>query len=79
MGKDIQPVKSFISNKYYEIDGRGKAYIVMNDADHERSELGKTLIGKYVEINGEIFKVRGVESFAVPMIRKGQYISLLVY
>jgi hypothetical protein len=60
----------------FEIKDKGKVFVVENDKDRNRDD--NDLIGSEVIIDGENYKVRGVESFAIPIIAKGQKIGLLV-
>lgn len=60
----------------YKIKGRGTVYIVKNEINRNRDN--NDLVGSDVFIDGVKYKVKGVESFAVPMIRKGDTIGLLV-
>lgn len=60
----------------FEINGRGKVFVVENDKDRDRDK--NDLLGSEVTIDGVNYKVRGVESFAIHKIRKGQKIGLLV-
>ena len=60
----------------YEIKGRGTVYIVENELERGRSN--NDLINSEVIIDGVKHKVKGVESFAIPTIRKGDTIGLLV-
>lgn len=69
-------VASFQSTGKYFIESRGDVYTVTNDKDRDRERSG--LPGNIVEIDGKKFKVKGVESFCVPKIRKGQEIVLMV-
>ena len=60
----------------YELKGRGTVYIVENEI--ERDRCSNNLIGIEVLIDGVKYKVKGVESFLIPTIRKGYKIGLLV-
>ncbi len=60
----------------YEIKGRGTVFVVENDKDRQRDK--NDLLGSDVIIDGANYKVKGIESHAVPMIYKGQKIGLLV-
>ena len=60
----------------YDLPGRGRVITVVNDKPRDRNDDG--LKGNLVEIDGEVFLVKGVESFAVTPIRKGTEIGLLV-
>ena len=60
----------------YKIKGRGTVYIVKNEINRNRDN--NDLVGSDVFIDGVKYKVKGVESFAEPMIRKGDTIGLLV-
>jgi hypothetical protein len=60
----------------YEIKGRGKVFIVVNDKERDRDN--NDLVGSNVIIDGENYIVKGVESYAIPKISKGQLIGLLI-
>lgn len=60
----------------FEVKERGKVFIVENDKDRDRSN--NDLIGSAVIIDGQNYKVVGVESFALTKIAKGDKIGLLV-
>lgn len=60
----------------YEIKDRGKVFIVENDKDRDRDNNG--LLGSEVIIDGNKYKVLGVESLPMKTITKGQTIGLLV-
>ncbi len=57
-----------------EIAGRGRVFIVEMDKDGVRNDL----IGSEVTIDGQKYKVRGVEAFSIERIYEGQRIGLLV-
>lgn len=59
----------------YELKGRGKIFIVENDKDRDTSN--NDLIGSKVIIDGQQYTVKGVESFTLQKINKGQKIGLL--
>lgn len=60
----------------YELKGRGRVYIVENEVERDRDN--NDLINSEVLIDGVKYKVKGVESFLMPIIRKGDNIGLLV-
>ena len=60
----------------YEIKGRGRVFIVENDKNRVRDK--NDLVGSEVIIDETNYKVKGVESFLLPIIKKGQKIGLLV-
>ena len=60
----------------YEIKGIGTVFVVKNEV--ERNRDSNNLVGKKVIIDGIQHKVKGVESFCLPTIRKGDKIGLLV-
>lgn len=67
--------------EYKELDrayvkGRGTVIVVENDKDRFRSD--NDLVGSQVLIDGFEYKVKGLESFVVDKIYKGQNIGLLV-
>lgn len=66
----------FKSESEHYITGRGKVFVVKNDRDRNRDD--NDLVGKVVIIDGKSYKVNGVESFALPTIKKDALIGLLV-
>lgn len=60
----------------FEIKNRGRVFVVENDKDRDRDN--NDLLGSEVIIDGKNYKVKGVESFAIQKIYKGQKIGLLV-
>lgn len=66
------------SEEQYNIKGRGNVFVVRNQVTQKREELSKSLLGKEVEIDGVLYKVKGVESHCVPIIIKGAPIGLMV-
>ena len=60
----------------YELKERGTVYIVENEVDRSRDK--NDLIGSEVFIDGVKHKIKGVESFLLSTIRKGDKIGLLV-
>ena len=62
----------------FEVDERGTVYVVENDKERSNTGDKDGLIGSEVVIDGNEYIVKGVEAFALPMIRKGTYIGLLV-
>lgn len=56
--------------------GNKTVFIVENEVERNRDD--NDLINKKVIINGKEYIIEGVESFAVPLIRKGDKIGLLV-
>lgn len=60
----------------YEIKGRGTVYIAENEV--ERNRDNNDLIGSEAFIDGVKYKIKGVESLALSIIRKGDKIGLLV-
>lgn len=71
-------MKKYISTQTYRLNNVGLCFIATNDESQSRENLCKSLIGEFVIINGSIWKVRNVETFCVPIIRKDMQISLLV-
>lgn len=69
-------VASFKAIDHFDIAGRGHVITVTNDKDRPRSDDG--LLGNHVDIDGVIYKVRGVESYCIDPIRKGSPVGLLV-
>lgn len=66
----------YTSLRTFEIKGRGKGFVVSNEKNRDRDE--NDLLGKEVVIDGKKYKVKGIESFALPWIRKGQEIGIFV-
>lgn len=60
----------------FEIKGRGKVFVVENEKDRIRDD--NDLLGSEVVIDGQPYVVKGVESFPIHKIIKGQKIGLLV-
>jgi hypothetical protein len=60
----------------FEIKGIGKIFVVENDKDRNRDN--NDLFGSKVIIDGQKYKVKGIESFAIQKIAKGDKIGLLV-
>lgn len=60
----------------FEIKNRGRVFVVENDKDRDRDN--NDLLGSEVIIDGKNYKVKGVESFVIQKIYKGQKIGLLV-
>jgi hypothetical protein len=58
----------------YELKGRGTVYIIENEVERDRSN--NDLLNSDVTIDGVKHKVKGVESFALPIIRKGPFTEL---
>lgn len=66
----------FENAERFEIPGRGLLFAVSNPTEHVRDT--NPFLGTVVMINGDKYFVRGVETFAVPIIRVGKPIGLLV-
>lgn len=60
----------------HELTNRGTVFFVKSEK--ERSTKDNDLIGSQVMIDGKIYIVKSVESFAISIIRKGQQIGLLI-
>jgi hypothetical protein len=56
---------------------KGKVLVVENDQERKNDDF-KKLIGTNVNVDGNTYEIRGVETFAIPVIPKGQQIGLLV-
>lgn len=69
-------MRKFTAEGWFDITGRGRVASVRNDEDFDRDT--KHLIGERVEIDGAVYEVLGVESYALQTIRKGMPIGLLV-
>jgi hypothetical protein len=67
---------SFTSLDWFTVTGRGRVAVVANPVDFERGAC--PFLGKQVTIDGSPYVVRGVESHALPVIRQGAHIGLLV-
>jgi len=67
---------TYKSIESFEIKNRGKVFMVINDKDRFKSD--NDLIGCEVIIDGVIYRVKGIESFAIENIKKGNPIGLLV-
>lgn len=67
----------FVSLDQVEIKNRGTSYIVECPKDTLRDDLMR-VIGKTASINGKVYEIKGIESYAIPFIRKGTKIGLLV-
>lgn len=61
---------------FYEIKETRKVFVVENDKDRDINN--SDLLGREVIIDGHKYKVKGIESFALQKINKGQKIGLLV-
>jgi hypothetical protein len=71
-------MEQFTTTDQNEIVGRGTVFIVTNPQERDRGELNSHYLGSEVMINGQVYKVKGVESYTVPIIYKGMKIGLLV-
>lgn len=60
----------------YELPDRGIIYFVENDRERKTSD--NDLLGSEVIIDGKKHIVKGVESYAMMYIQKGQRIGILV-
>ena len=67
-------MKEYKSVDSFEIDNVGKVLIVINDEERDRSSL----TGSTVLIDNVSYKVRGVESYGLPKIRKGDFMGILI-
>lgn len=61
----------------FNIEKWGKVVLVYCDKDRDRTELAN-LVGTDVLIDGLEHTIKGVESYALPTIRKGTPIGLLI-
>jgi hypothetical protein len=68
-------MRKFKARGWYDMKS-GLVASVFNDEDYERDT--KHLIGEIVSIDGQTYKVRGVESDAIQTIRTGMPIGLWV-
>ena len=68
-------MKKFTSEGSFEIEGRGKVFVVSNDVDRE-GEFSDFY--PQVEIDGKVYKVRGIERQAILSQRKGCKLGILV-
>lgn len=66
----------FTSEDWYTVKGRGRVAAVESPVDFENGK--SPFLGKIVIIDGTYFKVIGVESYAIHIIRKGTPIGLMV-
>lgn len=66
----------FASESKYHLTGRGDCYVIRCPINCQHFEW---IINKTVKIDGTMFKVLGVERFAILYIKKGMPISLLVH
>jgi len=69
-------MREFKSENWYDIKGYGRVAGVLNDEEYARDS--GHMIGEIVSIDGQTYKVRGVESHALGTIRKGALIGLWV-
>jgi len=58
------------------VKGRGLVFGVRNDEEFAKDS--QHMIGEVVAIDGETYKVRGVEAFALGTIRRGSPLGLWV-
>lgn len=72
----MNPVATYMSKDKFHLADRGTVYCVEND---RACNSFSWLIDHHVSIDGTIYKVKGVESFAIPHKRKGMPIGILVY
>lgn len=68
-------MRSFKSTETFQI-GRGQVFVVDNDVEHVRGQSG--LLNQLVEIDGKVWMVLQIETFALPIIRVGSMMGLLV-
>jgi len=73
----VEHLHDFKSKDSFLIEGRGRVYIVSNPRMCRSEEIGDC-IGSAVVIDGVTRTVRGVERHALPIIRKGANIGILV-
>lgn len=66
----------YTSTDSFYINNRGLVFSVKNDKDRPRDNSG--LLNEIVEIDGKLYIVKGVESFAKFEILKDEPIGLLV-
>ena len=69
-------MRQFKAEDWYDIKGRGRVASVLNDEEYERDT--RHLFGEVVSIDGQTYRVLGVESYAIQTIRKGMPIGLWV-
>lgn len=68
----------FTKLEEYDIIGRGLMLIVECPMDIDKSKDRFPFIGEIVRIDNSLYLVRGVESYALPLIKQGSKIGLLV-
>lgn len=71
---------NFVSESKYEIKGRGTVFVVdlqANNVSPYRKEW-KNILGSDVAIDGEVYKVKGIEAFATAMDVPHSKVGLLV-
>ena len=67
----------FHAEDTFQIAGRGTVHVVRCPGDCPREKLAD-MIGREATIDGTVYTVRGIERFAVPLIRAGMPIGLMV-
>lgn len=68
----------FVSIASQELKGRGTVITVANRETKERDLINNNLRGAIVSIDAIVYKIKGVLSFARPMLYEGEEIGLLV-
>lgn len=76
MSERGKTVRQFKAQSWYDIKGRGRVAGVINDEEFAKDS--NHLIGELVSIDDEVYRVRGVEAYALATIRRGAPIGLLV-
>lgn len=71
-------MKSFKKLNSFELPSLGTVIIVANDVTQSRDELSKSLVGQTVLIDDIEYKILGVESHALNIIKEGTRIGLLI-
>lgn len=70
-------MREFKALDWYHLKGRGDVACVLNDEDFE-NDGRHHMIDEKVLIDGHVYTVKGVETFAILHIRKGSSIGLLL-
>ena len=68
-------MRKYKSLGYRDIS-RGRVFAVKNDEDFVRDS--KHMIGENIRIDKDGYTVKSIESYALPIIRKGVIIGILV-
>lgn len=70
--------RSFHAIAWIEIKGRGRLAQVDCPFDWNKEDPSQNMIGDEVLIDGKLYRVKGIESWAVTHISRGAPIGLLV-